>query len=194
MSSDAQRRLQKLRCGWRPVNRRVSREDPDRLKSCSACLPRVAVDHIFQCPCPARRLALKDLACRYVQDVPAVEKNDDILIKALHTGALSWIKGEEIPGVDRLNLPATTIWESLFIRRMLNRLPWDGIYFFEDSGGVGHRTMNSLSATGGAKIMVKVGQVEQRRGCSIWLGGCEMPMSIKFSLAGFNTLVHWLRH
>jgi hypothetical protein len=36
MSSDAQRRVQKLRCGWLPVNPRVSREDPDRLNGCSA--------------------------------------------------------------------------------------------------------------------------------------------------------------
>jgi hypothetical protein len=32
-------RVQKLRCGWLPVNTRVSREDPDRLSGCSACSP-----------------------------------------------------------------------------------------------------------------------------------------------------------
>jgi hypothetical protein len=64
MSSDAQRRVQKLRCGWLPVNRRVSREDPDRLNGCSACSPSNLVeetaDHIFQCPCLSRRSAMLD--------------------------------------------------------------------------------------------------------------------------------------
>jgi hypothetical protein len=47
--------------------------------------------------------------------------------------------------------------------------------------------MNSLRApfTGGTKIMAKVRQVEHRRGCSIcliWLGGCEMQMSMELTL------------
>jgi hypothetical protein len=79
LSSDAQRRIQKLRCGWLPVNRRVSREDPDRLNGCTARSPskmvEEAVDHIFPMPvpyCHARP------ACRYVQDVPVVKNLDDI--------------------------------------------------------------------------------------------------------------------
>ena len=32
-------RIQKLRCGWLPVNNRVARHDPDRLPRCSACSP-----------------------------------------------------------------------------------------------------------------------------------------------------------
>ena len=46
-------RLQKLRCGWLPVNRRESRIDPDRRNGCSACsttnLVEETVDHIFLC-------------------------------------------------------------------------------------------------------------------------------------------------
>jgi hypothetical protein len=38
LSTAAQRRVQKLRCGWLPVNRRVSREDPDRLNGCKGNL------------------------------------------------------------------------------------------------------------------------------------------------------------
>ena len=37
LSPDAKQRVQKLRCGWLPVNRRVARIDPDRLNGCSAC-------------------------------------------------------------------------------------------------------------------------------------------------------------
>jgi hypothetical protein len=70
MSPDAQRRAHKLRCGWLPVNRRVSREDPDRLNGCSAFsannLVEETLDHIFYYPCPSRRTAVRDqLADRY---------------------------------------------------------------------------------------------------------------------------------
>ena len=46
-------RIQKLRCGWLPVNRGLSREDPDGTAGCAACRP--VVDHVPQCPSPLRR-------------------------------------------------------------------------------------------------------------------------------------------
>jgi hypothetical protein len=53
LSPDAKRRIQKLRCGWLPVNRRVARGDPDRDEGCKACSPgnlvEETIDHILQC-------------------------------------------------------------------------------------------------------------------------------------------------
>ena len=52
-------RVQKLRCGWLPVNQRLSREDPDRPAGCSACRPvdsvEETVDHVLQCPSTRQR-------------------------------------------------------------------------------------------------------------------------------------------
>jgi hypothetical protein len=53
LSAAAQRRVQKLRCGWLPVNRRVSREDPDlqfHLESGRSLLapPSSFLPHSFQ--------------------------------------------------------------------------------------------------------------------------------------------------
>jgi hypothetical protein len=117
-------------------------------------------------------------------------KTSTTLIKDLHAGALAWIEGRTIPDIAELALPSTTMQDSLFVKRMLNRLPWGGIYFFEDSGpfpGGRHRTMNSQRApiTRGTHIMAKVGHAKHRCGCSIcliWLGGCEMPMSTEQTL------------
>jgi ribonuclease HI len=108
LSSDAKQRVQKLRCGWLPVNRRVSREDPDRLNGCSACLPRnmveETVDHLFQCPCRSRRLAMQDRLAGMFKAFREW-KTSTALIKALHSGAWAWIEGREIPDVEGLNLP-----------------------------------------------------------------------------------------
>jgi hypothetical protein len=64
LSPDAKRRIQKLRCGWLPVNRRVAREDPDRDKCCKACSPgnlvEETVDHILQCQHQLRRDVVRD--------------------------------------------------------------------------------------------------------------------------------------
>ena len=57
------RRIQKLRCGWLPVNSRESRSDPDRLPGCSACstmgLVLETVDHLFQCRASSRQKEIK---------------------------------------------------------------------------------------------------------------------------------------
>lgn len=58
LSETARRNVQKLRCGWLPVNRHVVRFDPDRLPGCSTCsannLVEETVDHICQCASSAR--------------------------------------------------------------------------------------------------------------------------------------------
>jgi hypothetical protein len=112
---DAQRRIQKLRCGWLPVNRRVSREDPDRLQSCSACLPRVeeTVDHVFQCPCRARRRAMLDRLADMSKTFRPW-KTSTMLIEALHSGAVAWIQGWDIPDVDELKLPPSTMGKLVY--------------------------------------------------------------------------------
>jgi ribonuclease HI len=108
LPSAEQRRVQKLRCGLLPVNRRVFREDPDRLNGCAACSPNntveETVDHIFQCPCRSRRLAMQDRLAEMFKKFREW-KTSKLLITALHTGALAWIEDREIPGVEGLNLP-----------------------------------------------------------------------------------------
>ena len=106
------RRVQKLRCGWLPVNRRVSREDPDRQNGCSACsssnLVEETVDHIFQCPCHSRRTAMLDRLADMSKKFREW-KTSQPLVDALHFGASAWIRGEEIPDVAVLNLPDSTM-------------------------------------------------------------------------------------
>jgi hypothetical protein len=108
LSPDSLPRVQKLRCGWLPVNTRVSREDPDRLSGCSACSPGNFVDEnvdhifqIFQCSCTARRSAilqrLSDLSEKFRE-----WKTSKLLIHALHTGALAWIEQREPHPVESL--------------------------------------------------------------------------------------------
>ena len=108
MNFEAQRRVQKLRCGWLPVNRRVSRCDPDRLSGCSACSPgnlvEETVDHLFRCSSPQRRAALR---ARFddMSKVFRAWKTSHHIISALHTGTLAWIEDREIPSVESLGLP-----------------------------------------------------------------------------------------
>jgi ribonuclease HI len=107
-------RLQKLRCGWLPVNRHESRIDPDRLNGCSACsttnLVEETVDHVFQCSSVSRRRAV-------MQRLDSLEaalvklRTSSPLIRALHTGATSWVLGRECPTVVSLDLPETAVGE-----------------------------------------------------------------------------------
>jgi hypothetical protein len=110
LSHNSLRRIQKLRCGWLPVNTRVSREDPDRLSGCSACSPGTlvdeTVDHVFQCSCTARRSAILQrfslMSAKFRE-----WKRSTNLIYALHSGALAWIEQREPPPVASLRLPET---------------------------------------------------------------------------------------
>jgi ribonuclease HI len=112
LSSDAKRRVQKLRCGWLPVNRRVSREDPDRLSGCPACSPgnlvEETVDHIFQCTSTPRRTAMLDRLADMSKTFRSW-KTSKSLIRALHSGASAWIEGRVIPDVEELKLPDSAL-------------------------------------------------------------------------------------
>ena len=51
-------RVQKVRCGWLPVNQHLTCEDPDRTAGCTACKPVHSVDktdHVLQCFSPLHR-------------------------------------------------------------------------------------------------------------------------------------------
>ena len=101
-------RIQKLRCGWLPVNNRVARHDPDRLPGCSACstsgLVEETVDHIFQCTSSARRHTLLDRFTHFHSHFREM-KTANHLISALQTGALAWVEGNDPHSVHSLCLP-----------------------------------------------------------------------------------------
>jgi ribonuclease HI len=106
------RRLQKLRCGWLPVNHRESRSDPDRKSGCSACSPNnttpETVDHLFQCEHAERRRAILDRFNSFYSKLREY-KTSKIIITALMTGSLAWIERRPIPSVESLLLPDNTI-------------------------------------------------------------------------------------
>jgi hypothetical protein len=107
LSPAAQRRVQELRCGWLPVNWRVSREDPDCLNGCTACshgnLVEETEDHIFQYPHQSRRTAM-------LGGLAGVSKEFrpwracKTLINALHSGFLARIRRREVPDVEQISL------------------------------------------------------------------------------------------
>jgi hypothetical protein len=105
------RRLQLLRCGWLPTNRRVARQDKDRLSTCEACGSleiEETIDHVFQCPTRLRRtLILKELDEMNIQFKKW--KTNSSIIDAMYTGVRAWIEGDDIPSVDDLSLPDTDI-------------------------------------------------------------------------------------
>ena len=108
----ARRRVQQLRCGWLPVNRRVAWMDPDRLCGCAACSPthihEETVDHIFQCPARERRAfmlqELEEMKKQFAQ-----WKTDTAIVSAITAGAKAWIEGDDIPSVESLHLPDTEV-------------------------------------------------------------------------------------
>ena len=108
----ARRRLQKLRCGWLAVNRRVAWTDPDRLPGCAECSPthmhEETVDHIFQCPGRERRsqmlAALDDMVTQFTKWY-----TDEAIVHAMYTGARAWIEGHAIPTAEELELPNSEI-------------------------------------------------------------------------------------
>jgi ribonuclease HI len=112
-------RIQRLRCGWLPVNTRESRSDPDRVSGCSACstanLVPETVNHVFQCTAPSRRTALLARFSSFVANFRS-RKTSKSLIAALQAGATAWAKQRELPTVDSLNLPenrlGNLIWQA----------------------------------------------------------------------------------
>jgi hypothetical protein len=101
-------RIQKLRCGWLPVNSREARLDPDRVSGCSACLvanlvPKT-VDHIFQCTKQKRRATILERFSSFSAEFRRVKTSKSI-IAALHAGATAWVEQQEPPRVNSLNIP-----------------------------------------------------------------------------------------
>jgi ribonuclease HI len=92
LSPDAKRRIQKLRCGWLPVNRRVSREDPDRQNGYKSCSPgnlvEETVDHILQCLHQLRRDAMHDRSAGMSKTFRSW-KTSHLVIDVLWAGALA---------------------------------------------------------------------------------------------------------
>ena len=112
LSAASARRIQKLRCGWLPVNSREARHDPDQPSGCAACTPTgiipETVDHIFQCCATSRRKAVINAFSLFHPKLREF-KTSNCIIDALHTGATAWIEDREPPSVELLNLPNTTI-------------------------------------------------------------------------------------
>jgi hypothetical protein len=126
------RRFQKLRCGWLPVNNREARSDPNRVSGCSACsssnLTPETVDHIFQCPAPARRRALLERfegLFTYLRGI----KTAPSLLSAMQTGAWAWIEQREPPNVDALDIPDNRLGS--LVRKAYNEqtaLGWNSLF------------------------------------------------------------------
>jgi ribonuclease HI len=113
LSGGQLRRVQKLRCGWLPVNRRMARTDVDCLDHCVACKSPTeeheeTVDHLFQCRCAPRQAAinsaLKDLKSKWAKWSTVNAIGDAILL-----GARAWLAGEPIPDIEVLNLRKDSI-------------------------------------------------------------------------------------
>jgi hypothetical protein len=123
LSPDAKRRIQKLRCGWLPVNRRVARNDPDRDKSCKACSPgnlvEETVDHILRCPHQLRRDAMHDRFAGMSKTFRSW-KTSHFIIAALRAGALACIDGNPAPAVGTLHLP-DSLWGHLVYRAYVDQ-------------------------------------------------------------------------
>ena len=101
-------RIEKLRCGWLPVNSRESRIDPDRLPCCSACsvldLVPETVDHLYRCTATHRRRAIRERFASFHSHFREM-KTHKLLIHAIQTGALAWIEGNPAPPIESLSLP-----------------------------------------------------------------------------------------
>jgi hypothetical protein len=99
--------IQKLRCGWLPVNDRQARIERDQLAGCSACsstgLVVETIDHIFQCEGASRRKAVKEklelLRSKLSEWGTAPQLRDAIL-----AGISAWIVGDDIPDLESLKV------------------------------------------------------------------------------------------
>jgi ribonuclease HI len=112
LQPDTARRIQKLRCGWLPVNNREARSDPDRPSGCSACSPAnlvpETVDHIFQCTETSRRRAILERFSTFFDYFRSM-KTANSIISAIQAGAVAWVEQRDPPSVDSLNLPDNRI-------------------------------------------------------------------------------------
>jgi hypothetical protein len=117
LSPDAKRRIKKLRCVWLPVNRRVSREDPDRQNGCKSCSPgnlvEETVDHILQFPHQLRRDAVHDRFAGMTKTFRSW-KTSHLIIDAYRAGTLAWIDGNPAPAVGTLHLPDSPLGQLVY--------------------------------------------------------------------------------
>ena len=106
------RRVQKLRCGWLPVNRREARIDPDRDDGCVACSPtgvhEETVDHLFQCPQRERRAAVMS-KLDGLRTTLLEWNTDRDLINVLYSCAAAWVRGTDIPSLASLQVPTSRV-------------------------------------------------------------------------------------
>ena len=126
------RRIQKLRCGWLPVNSRETRMDPDRQAGCSACsranLTPETVDHLYLCESTERRRAILDRFQSFHFKLREL-KTATHIIRALQTGSIAWIEGRQSPNVETLMLPDNKL--GLLISRAYqeqNELGWNVLF------------------------------------------------------------------
>ena len=105
--------IQKLRCGWLPVNNREARSDPDRLPGCSACstanMVPETMDHVFQCSSPIRRTAIHDRFSTSFFKYFRSMKTSTCIISAMQIGALAWIEQRDPPLASELDLPDNAV-------------------------------------------------------------------------------------
>ena len=129
---DMARQIQRLRCGWLPVNNREARCDPDRTTGCSACSPSnlipKTVDHLFQCTVMARHRAITKRFSNLLVHFRSM-KTLPHLISAIQTGAMAWVEQHEPPPVDSIELPETRlgklIWQAYIEQTSLE---WNVIF------------------------------------------------------------------
>ena len=113
LCGDSASRVQKLRCGWLPINSREARIDPDRLPGCAACSTTAVsvaetVDHLFQCTERSRRRAVAE-RFEALHDEFRAWKTSEIIISTIRAGAMAWVEGKATPSLSSLNLPDTTL-------------------------------------------------------------------------------------
>jgi hypothetical protein len=103
----ATKKFKLSRCGWLPVNRRVSRgtDRLNMLRLCANAWPKKRLI-TFSMPMPDSTYCHASPACCHVQAVPVL-RTSTIARGSLH-GARAWIE-QAIPDVSELNLPDSTL-------------------------------------------------------------------------------------
>jgi hypothetical protein len=131
--TDKARRIQKLLCGWLPVNDWESRSDPDRAPGCSACslnnnLVTETVDHLYQCESTERRRAILDRFTAFQARLRKY-KTAYAIIGAVMTGSIAWIEGRPILDAATLLLPDTILGHLVAkAYREQNDLGWNVLF------------------------------------------------------------------
>jgi hypothetical protein len=169
----ATKKFKLSRCGWLPVNRRVSREDPDRLNMLRLCAHAWPKKRLitFSMPMPDSTYCHASPACCHVQAVPVCEPR--LLLEALFAGARAWIE-QAIPDVSELNLPDSTLetCSSGVCRADFFGMESPVPGFWSMSWRQAQEYEFSQSSLRRGTEIMKVGQVKHRRGCClILLGG-----------------------